>query len=132
MAHFLDNDWSVFVITFPGGVPRITADGTLHLRHASNQLDNTSTHGGNMLTGSSTPDGGGFEIRFSEAVSGGGTTKFRGYTGSLMDHKIISGVEQKVIGGFRGRLLDLKALEEDIEAKLFAGQNDGIWIATQP
>ncbi|MGH9874441.1 MAG: hypothetical protein ACRD9S_18455 [Pyrinomonadaceae bacterium] len=137
MSHFLDGDWNVFVVTFPAGSPVVSADGSFHLSHgATNVLDNSSKHGGNDLTGSSIPDGGRFEIRFAEKVTVAGVVKFRPYTGSLMDHKLLAGNLHKVIGGFRGRLQDnalaLEAEDSLTTTAAITGQNDGIWIATQP
>lgn len=137
MAHFLDNDWNVYIISIAPatGVPTITGPTQMHLKHkATNELDTGSTHNGHALTGSSRPNGGGFEITFSEKIpAGGGTFQFRPYTGNLMDHKLNGGTVQKVIGGFRGALLNGPLLVEDHrEVDLFTGQNDGIWIATQP
>lgn len=136
MAHFLDGNWKVYITSIDPGTGAATTTGPtpMILKHkATNELDAGSKHDGHDLTGSARPNGGGFEITFSEKIPGGGTDHFRPYTGNLMDYKVVNGEVKKVIGGFRGRLQDSPLRVEDHRSKeLITGQNDGIWIATQP
>src|SRR6476620_9875057 len=99
MAHFLDGNRKVYITQFDPvtSAPTTTGPTPMILKHkATNDLDSGSKHDGHDLTGSSRPNGGGFEITFSEKISGGGTDHFRPYTGNLMDHKIVSGEVRKV------------------------------------
>lgn len=136
MAHFLDGNWKVYItmIDPATNAPTTTGPTPMILKHkATNELDSGSKLDGHDLTGSSWPNGGGFEITFFEKITGGGTDHFRPYTGNLMDHKLIGGDLKKVIGGFRVKLQDSPLAVTDHRSKeLFTGQNDGIWIATQP
>jgi hypothetical protein len=140
MAHFLDDDWNLDIITVsPGAAPRIDRDPQkFHLLHdASDQLDpSVSKHGTNELKGSAKKNGNGYEITYSEKIPdpGGGGFKYRVYTGNLMDQgDQPGGGKKKVIGGYRSKLLNTPPKMDDVRSVAAAqGQNDGVWVGTQP
>jgi hypothetical protein len=141
MAHFLDDDWNLDIITVvPGHLPQIDRDPQkFHLLHdGSDQLDpSVSKHGANELSGSAKKNGNGYDIIYSEKIPNpGGGFKYRVYTGNLMDQADqLGGGKKKVIGGFRSKLLNTPPKLDDVKSKKGAagpGQNDGVWVGTQP
>ena len=134
MAHDLDGDWNVYVVTIDTAkippVAKIETNPTpMTLVHKAggNDLDTGSEIGGHKLTGSSKPNGGGFDIDYSEEVGG----LHRAHTGRLMDIDPVK--KTKVMGGYRGGFKAVKPDDDRSKSKAAAfGQNDGIWIGTQP
>ncbi len=128
MAHELDGSWHITIIQGESGNVLIDPNGEFVLKHKANKLDKGSVHNDqgstHNLTGSSEPDGqGGFDISISEELPGG---KHRPYFGKVIENNP-GGHKRKVIGGLR-EVESLKALRSDA----LVGQNDGVWIGTQP